>query len=108
MERPSLLISVGPITWKAKLSRAWGLAVDRKHYRIGDSIRVQLSNSGGEPIGYNACPMARELLTGGGWQRIESLRVCAAVVHTLGRAASVNRDEEISAEWQAGTYRLVL
>lgn len=92
----------------APLVDGFALAIDRKVYRIGDSIAVELANRGGEPIGYNGCYMARELLIGGGWRRIESLRLCAAVLYTLDPEASVQLAEEVSAEWQPGSYRLVL
>ena len=80
---------------------------DRSEYRQGEVAGLVLQNSSDQPIGYNLCVSAAERRAGGGWERIEPLRVCATVLYTLAPSAEVNGNEPITGELPPGEYRIV-
>lgn len=82
-------------------------ASDRAGYRQGEVARVTLRNEVAETVGYNLCQSSRELRVGGGWRRIEPLRMCTEALDLLAPGEGAGFDEPITAEWEPGSYRMV-
>lgn len=84
------------------------LSTDRDRYEVGDTIQVTLANRSNGDVGFNLCPLARELRTGSRWQRIESFRLCTEELLRLEPGEQASAHEPVTAEWTPGRYRLVL
>jgi hypothetical protein len=79
----------------------------RPAYRRGDTATIVLRNGTGEPLGYNLCISSRELRAGASWKRFSPLRVCTLELRILQPGGETQLREPITAEWEAGEYRMV-
>lgn len=80
---------------------------DRPAYSHGDTALVILRNDTDQRIGHNLCTSARERREGGGWVRIEPLRMCTAALYGLEPGEETTHPEPITGEWVPGEYRIV-
>lgn len=78
-------------------------------YRAGDTVRVELRNTGSRAVGYNLCDARLERREAFGWARDERYFVataCLAMLFRLEPGATAPTFRVVPAGMEPGTYRL--
>jgi hypothetical protein len=85
------------------------LTLDKSSYRIGETVRVTLTNNSERPYGYNLCGRGFERLVAGAWVAMpQELRLCTAHLDGLPAGAVRTGSTDLHTDAVPGTYRMVL
>lgn len=101
------LLACGPSVQNGGAGSDISLDVVPTDVRAGATAELVLANETSGSIGYNLCTSALERRTAGGWEGVQTDRVCTMELRKLPAGEATRYPYELPTELDEGEYRLL-